>query len=251
VSRDRKRGAAAVAELGDGIEFVTGDLSRIAEVRRVAEAARGMTDSLHVLVHNAAVFMNDRETTEDGLELTFTVNQMAPFLLTDELLVLLRAATRSRVVSVSSEAHRRARFDLTDLQLANRFRGMTAYANSKLAVILFTKELAHRLEGSGVACVALHPGVVDTELLQRYYREIPWFLRIFLPLLRPLYTSEARVAAGSVVRLAADLDDDEIARHTGCYFTGGHVREPAPEARSSATAAVWFEALRTICKSRE
>jgi len=120
---------------------------------------------------------------------------------------------------------------------------MTAYANSKLSNIIFTRELAQQLEGSGVRAVSLHPGVVDTGLLDAYLREIPWVLRIFLPLFRRAAMSEAHVAAVGVLRLAADMDDVEIARHNGCYFTGGHVREPAPDATSPATAAVWWETV--------
>jgi len=176
---------------------------------------------------------------------------MAHFLLTRELLELLHASTPARVVNVSSEAHRRARFDLMDLQCETGYRGLTAYANSKLANILFTRELARRVEGSGIAAVTLHPGIVDTGLLGNYLREIPWIFRIFLPLFRRAITSEAHVAAEGVLRLAADMDDAEIARHPGDYFTGGHVREPAPEALSPATAAVWWEAVGQVADRPE
>jgi len=251
LSRNTERGQAAVEQLrreqGGEIEFIKGDLGRCAEVRRVAAAIRERTDSIHILVNNAGVFRNDRDLTPDGLELTFAVNQMAPFLLTRELEEPLRAAAPSRVITVSSEAHRQARFDLTDLQGAERYRGMTAYANSKLANILFTRELARRLDGSGVTALSLHPGVVDTDLLRSYKRELPWVLRIFVPLLSRLFTSEARVAAQGVLTLAADRADAELTRHAGAYFTGGHLREPAPDALSSATSALWWAALEQIC----
>jgi len=247
ISRDSERARRAQAELaatfGDRIEFVPADLSRVSEIRRLAAAIREKTRVLHILVNNAGVFMRNRRITEDGLELTFAVNQMAPFLLTRELLDLLRASTPARVINVSSEAHRRARFDLTDLQCETGYRGMTAYANSKLANILFTRELTHRVGTGEVTAVALHPGVVDTSLLDNYFREMPWVLRIFLPLFRRAVTSEAHVAAESVLRLAADMGDAEIARHNGSYFTGGHVRKPDDEAISGATAAVWWESV--------
>jgi len=254
LSRDRQRGQAAIEELrqrqGGEIELIAGDLARPAEVRRVAAEIRERTETLHILVNNAGVFRNERDVTEDGLELTFAVNQMAPFLLTRELDPLLRASAPARVITVSSEAHRRARFDLTDLQDEQHYRGMTAYANSKLANILFTRELARRLEGSDVTAVALHPGVVDTDLLRNFAGEIPWILRIFLPLVRPFFTSEARVAANGVLQLAADRSTHDLARHAGAYFTGGHVREPAEDARAPATAALWWEAVESLTTER-
>jgi NAD(P)-dependent dehydrogenase (short-subunit alcohol dehydrogenase family) len=247
VSRDRARGEHAVGglepALAERAELVSGDLSRVDETLRIAEEVKSRTARLDLLVNNAGVFQNARHTTSEGLELTFAVNQMAPLLLTRELLELLRASPASRVVTVSSEAHRRSRFDLTDLQSEVNYRGMTAYANSKLANILFTAELARRESDSAITAVALHPGVVDTGLLGNYIRDLPWIFRIFAPLFRGAVSLEAHAAAAGVLRLAADMDDATLARHAGCYFTGGHVRDAAPDATSEATALVWWEAV--------
>ena len=131
-----------------------------------------------------------------------------------------------------------ALFDLLDLQGEENYRGLVAYANSKLAMILFTRELARR----GTSAVVLHPGIVDTGLLQRYRLELPWPLRILMPLARPFLSSESKAARG-VVRLALDPAFDRL---SGSYFTGGHVREPAEDARSDATALVWWEALTQV-----
>ena len=128
---------------------------------------------------------------------------------------------------------------------------MTAYANSKLANILFTGELARRERDSNVTAVSLHPGVVDTGLLRNYIRDLPWIFRIFAPLFRGAVSMEAHAAAESVLRLAADMDDESIARHAGRYFTGGHVREPAPDAASEATALVWWEAVEQVIATSE
>ena len=249
VSRDADRASRTAADLrrefGDRASMVVGDLARAAEIRRIAGEVRAATESLDILVNNAGVFMPTRRTTDDGLELTFAVNQMAPLVLTQELLGLLRSSPHARVVTVSSEAHRRARFDLTDLQSERNYRGMTAYANSKLANILFTHEFVRRANAENISAVSLHPGVVDTGLLANYVREIPWIFRIFVPIFRRAVTSEAHVAAAGVLRLAADMPDDEIARHSGAYFTGGHPREPASDATSAATAAVWWETTAT------
>ena len=232
VSRDAERAQAAIADLrkerAGEIEFVVGDLSSISETRRVAAVIREKTPEVAVLINNAAAFVNERAVTEEGLELTFAVNQMAPFLLTREL-------GAARVVNVGSEAHRQARFDLSDLQCEHDYRGLVAYANSKLAMVLFTRELARR----GTTAVVLHPGVVDTGLLERYQQELPWLMRVLVPLARPFLSSESKAARG-IVRLALDPGVDRL---SGSYFTGGHVREPSADARSDATALVWWEAL--------
>ncbi|MHC4409837.1 MAG: SDR family NAD(P)-dependent oxidoreductase [Planctomycetota bacterium] len=212
----------------EGIESICGDLSRMAEVRRIAAEVRQAVPQVSLLVNNAGVFERERVLTDEGIELTFAVNQMAPFLLTREL-------APARVVNVGSEVHRRARLDLTDLQSAENYRGITAYANSKLAMILFTRELVRR----GTPAIALHPGVVETGTFQSALQDMPWFLRMLMPLMRPFLTSESKAAEG-IARLAAD---PEFERGAGCYFTGGHVREPAADAQSDATALVWWEAL--------
>jgi len=219
-----------------GGEHVAADLARASEVRRAAAAIRAKAPRIDILVNNAAVFAPKRVVTPEGFELTFALNQLAPFLLTREL-------DPARVVNVSSEAHRRARFDLGDLQSERDYRAREAYANSKLALILFTRELARR----GRVAVALHPGIVDTGLLDCFYQDLPWFLRATRPLARPFFTSEEK-AAGGVVRLAVDAD---CGRFSGSYFTGGHVREPAPAAQSDATALVWWEALDHLARRSE
>jgi len=216
-----------------GGEHVAADLSRVPEVRRAAVELRAKAPRIDLLVNNAAVFAPKRSVTPEGFELTFAVNQLAPFLLTREL-------EPARVVNVSSEAHRRARFDLTDLQAERSYRGLEAYANSKLAMILFTRELARR----GTTALALHPGVVDTGLLDCFFQDLPWLLRVLRPLARPFFTSEQK-AAGGVARLALEPDDGRVA---GAYFTGGHPREPAPMAQSDAIALVWWEALRHLAE---
>ncbi|MHC4940884.1 MAG: SDR family NAD(P)-dependent oxidoreductase [Planctomycetota bacterium] len=199
------------------------DLSRMSEVRRLAAE---LPRPVSVLVNNAGVFESERVVTDEGLELTFAVNQMAPFLLTREL-------QPERVVNVGSEAHRQARFDLQDLQCENGYRGKIAYANSKLAMVLFTRELVRR----GTPAAVLHPGVVDTGLLEAYREDLPWFFRLALKLM-PV-TTPARAAVG-VADLACRPELD------GSYYTGGHVREPAEAAQSDATALVWWEALSAI-----
>ncbi|HMQ32209.1 MAG TPA: SDR family oxidoreductase [Chloroflexaceae bacterium] len=167
VARSRERGEAAreaiAAQTGSrGVELVLADFASLASVRAGAEAVLARHGRLDVLVNNAGVYVGDRRLSADGFELTFAVNHLAPFLLTELLLGALRAAPAGRVVTVSSGAHfgGRGRFD--DVRAERGYSGFQAYAESKLANVLFTYELARRLEGSGVTANCLHPGAVRT-----------------------------------------------------------------------------------------
>jgi len=169
VGRNRERGEAASARLrreapGVAVEIRYADLSSLAEVRRVASEIAGSVDRIDVLVNNAGAIFDRRETTADGLERTFALNHMSYFLLTHLLLDRVRAGGRgARIVSTSSEAHRGVTLDFDDLQNARGYGAWLAYRRSKLANILFTRELARRLEGSGGVANCLHPGFVASE----------------------------------------------------------------------------------------
>ena len=172
-ARSQERGEQTLEELGEAtagskLGLVVGDLSSMREVRGIAEqvGARG-DEGLDVLINNAGVVAERRMETVDGYELTFAVNHLAPFLLTNLLLGRLEASAPSRVITVSSELHERARISFDDLPLARDWGPRKAYNQSKLANVLFTYELARRLEGTGVTANALHPGVVGTKLLRR------------------------------------------------------------------------------------
>jgi NAD(P)-dependent dehydrogenase (short-subunit alcohol dehydrogenase family) len=170
VGRDAGRAEETVAEIRKAtgrkdIELVRGDFARQAEIRRVADELLARTDKIDVLVNNAGVTMMKRTTTPDGYETTFAVNHLAYFLLTGLLLPRLRAAAPgARIVNVASDAHRWGVLDLDDLQNEREYKAMKVYGQSKTANILFTRELARRLEGSGVTVNALHPGAVATRL---------------------------------------------------------------------------------------
>jgi NAD(P)-dependent dehydrogenase (short-subunit alcohol dehydrogenase family) len=167
--RTEGKARATVARLKDAgpLEAVWGDLGSLAQVRALAEQVRALTPTLAALVNNAGVFMHEQVLTEDGFELTFAVNHFAPVLLTHELLPLLDAVG-GRVVNVSSVAHTRGQVDEADLPVPRSFSGYGAYAASKLLNVLFTHELARRLEATGAAVTtfALHPGVITTKLLR-------------------------------------------------------------------------------------
>lgn len=150
---------------GASLATAAGDLASLAEVRALAAALRQAHPRLDVLVHNAGVYATRRQVTADGLELTFAVNHLAPFLLTHLLLDRVVEA-KGRVVLVSSGVHGNAALDLGDLQGERSWDGYGAYARSKLCNVLFAVELAARLAGTGATANALHPGVVGTKLLR-------------------------------------------------------------------------------------
>jgi retinol dehydrogenase-12 len=145
---------------------VWGDFGAFAQVRTLAAQVQQAAPVLDVLLNNAGVYLNRRSITEDGHETTFQVNHLAHFLLTGLLLPQLKAAKQGRVVNVASMVHSSGRLDLDDLELERGYDGYTAYANSKLANVCFTHELARRLAGTAVTTCALHPGVIGTKLLR-------------------------------------------------------------------------------------
>jgi retinol dehydrogenase-12/retinol dehydrogenase-13 len=173
-SRDPARGEAAVADIvaasgSEEVEQLTLDLASIASIRELAETLHRRTDELSVLVNNAGLLVRRRRTTVDGFEMTFGVNHLGHFLLTDLVGDLLARGAPSRVVVVSSDAHKSARrgLDFDDLNLErSRYRGFKAYSRSKLANILFARELARRLDGTGVTANAVHPGLVASRFMR-------------------------------------------------------------------------------------
>ena len=172
-SRDEQRGARAVDEIrtrsgSPDVEVLALDLASFASIRSFAAALLDRTDAIDVLVNNAGLILRKRTLTEDGFEATFGVNHLGHFLLTDLLLDRLRASAPARVVVVASDAHESAKrgLDFDDLQSERGYRWGKVYGKSKLANIYFARELARRLEGSGVTSNSLHPGFVRSEFGQ-------------------------------------------------------------------------------------
>ncbi|EWT01613.1 short-chain dehydrogenase [Intrasporangium oryzae NRRL B-24470] len=236
VGRDVARAEAAGQRLragGGEVDVFLADLSSQREVRQLAERVRAAYARLDVLVNNVGGSWASRHTTEDGLERTFAVNHLAPFLLTNLLLDPLRASAPARVVTVSSGAHAMGRIDFDDLQGERRYSGQRAYSQSKLANVMFTYELARRLQGSGVTANALHPGVVRTGFGQE--DSAPW-MRVMLPVMRPLMKSPARGAETSIY-LASSPDVEGV---TGHYFANRKARSSSRASQdASATARLW------------
>jgi NAD(P)-dependent dehydrogenase (short-subunit alcohol dehydrogenase family) len=170
VCRSRERGEAALTEIkeqssNDLISLLVADLSSQAEIRKLAEDFKGQHSKLHVLVNNAGIIPRKREVTVDGFETQFAVNHLAPFLLTNLLLDVLKSSAPARIVTVASDMHRGATIDFDDLQSERSYGPVRVYSRTKLANVLFTYELARRLQGTTVTANCLHPGVVATKLL--------------------------------------------------------------------------------------
>jgi retinol dehydrogenase 14 len=220
--RDQRRTDDVAREIaaagGPPVDAFVGDMSSQAEVRRLADQVLDRLDVIDVLVNNVGGYWNTRHVTADGLERTFAVNHLGPFLLTGLLLDRLAQGTSARVVTVASHAHTSGRIAFDDLQGERSYSGARAYNQSKLANVLFTYELARRLRGTGVTANALHPGVVSTS----FGAEDPGRAqRLAVPLLRPFMRSPRQGAATSIhLSSAPGLD-----RVTGSYFVNRKSRK--------------------------
>src|SRR5213080_4766829 len=172
VCRDRARGEEARSEITtksrkNAVDLLQADLSSQQSIRQLVENFQHHYTHLHVLINNAgATFPGRRRESVDGLEMTFAVNYLAPFLLTNLLLDVLKASAPARIVNVSSNSHEAGYIQMDDLQEEKHYRSMRVYGQSKLAVVLFTYELARRLQGTGVTANCLHPGFVATHFGQ-------------------------------------------------------------------------------------
>jgi len=226
--RDPVRGHAVADEIGragGNAEVLAVDFVSFDSVRRAAAGLSATQPRLDVLVNNAGVARRRRETTADGHELTWQTNYLGHYLLTRLLLPLLKNASAPRIVNVASEGHRWGRVDWSDLELANRYGGFRAYANTKLAQILFTRELARR--EPGILSVAVHPGAIGTNI----WRPLPAHLDSLIRLIVP----SAEHGAEPVVRLASDPSLPAAA--SGRYFHRFRESAPSRAARDDETAA--------------
>ncbi|MBV8131212.1 MAG: SDR family NAD(P)-dependent oxidoreductase [Alphaproteobacteria bacterium] len=241
--RDRGRTEAArrfVAERSgsDRVEIVLADFSRLTEVRRLAEEIRAADTRFDLLVNNAGLISPRYRFSFDGFELTFAVNHLAPFLLTNLLLDRLKASSPSRIVTVASEAHRGHRLNLTQLAQPHDWGTLRAYGRSKLCNILFTRELAARLQGSNVVATSLHPGFVATAIGQRGgLTELVWRL------MKPFMTNPEKGAETSF--FLATVPDPT--RFHGGYVVGRSLAQPDPAALDGGLARdLWEESVRLV-----
>jgi NAD(P)-dependent dehydrogenase (short-subunit alcohol dehydrogenase family) len=225
VGRDRGRGEAALAEIKEksanaSVDLMLADLSSQQEIHRLADEFKEAYPRLDVLINNAGLFRSKRITTADGLETTFAVNHLAYFLLTKLLLDVLKASAPSRIVNVSSGDHNNGAIDFDDLQGEKGYKGAKAYSQSKLADVLFTYELARRLEGTGITANCLHPGA---GVRTNFGSGVSGVFGLIVRALRPFMISPEKGAETSIYLASSS----EVEGLSGRYFV------KKAEARSS------------------
>jgi retinol dehydrogenase 14 len=243
IGRDRVRTEGAAREIhaaGDGrVDLFIADLSSQSQVRDLAEELLQTLPRIHVLINNVGGYFDSRHVTADRLERTFALNHLAPFLLTSLLMEKLKQSASARVVTVSSNAQATGRIDFSDLQGERSYSGARAYSQSKLANVMFSYELARRLQGTAlpdqaiVTANALHPGMVSTS----FGTEDPASVqRVFIPFLRTFMKTPAQGAATSI-HLASAPDLEQV---TGRYFANSKLkRSSKPSYDEAAAAQLW------------
>ena len=242
VARDRARADRMLARLRSvgptmAHKAHIADLSRLAETRQVGERIAAEEPHIDVLINNAGNIFIERGVTADGLERTFALNHMAYFVLTHALRERLIASAPARIVNTASNAHRGNVLDFDDLQFKRGFRGLTAYGRSKLANILFTRELARRLAGTGVTANCLHPGFVSTGIGQRDGGLFAIMVRMSM-----LFARTPEQGASTIVYLATSPD---VAAASGGYYADCRQAVQTHAAQNDDDARrLWEESLR-------
>lgn len=238
VARDKIRAEATLARLRESAPHTAhsvyyADLTRLAEMKRVATEIAGQEPRIDVLINNAGALFGKRRLTEDGLEYTFALNHMAYFVVTEGLRERLAASAPSRVVSTASAAHQGTIVDFDDLQSEKGFGARRAYGRSKLYNILFTRELARRLHGTGVTANCLHPGFVATRFADQSGGLISHFVWV-----AKLFAISVDEGARTIVHLASS---PSVAEATGQYFYKCQAIAPSPAAQNDRTALLLWE----------
>ncbi len=234
VARDAERTEATLAKLrkanaGAAHKAHIADLSRLSEMKRVAEEIARDEPTIDVLVNNAGAMFGTRQVVEGGLEKTFATNHMAYFVVTNVLLPNLEATPGARIVTTASDAHRGNALDFDDLQSGKRYSAFSVYGKSKLANILFSRELARRLEGSGVTANCLHPGFVAT----RFGDQSGGVMSVAVRIAKPIGAISPEDGAKTIVYLASS---PEVEGKSGGYYYKCKLATPTKEAQSDADA---------------
>jgi NAD(P)-dependent dehydrogenase (short-subunit alcohol dehydrogenase family) len=247
VSRDRTRGEEAQREISaqsgnDDVDLFLADLSSQQEVRQLAETFQQRYRHLHVLINNAGSGFSKRQQSTDGIEMTFALNHLAPFLLTNLLLDMLKKSAPARVINVSSAQESRARLDIHDLQFKNqRYGFFRSYGQSKFAMLLFTYELARRLQGTGVTVNAMNPGPTATNFGSH---DLAPFTHSLLHFIAARIGITAEKAAETTIYLASS---PEVERVSGQYFQNSAARKSSPRSYDeSLQRQVWEESARLV-----
>jgi len=218
------------------VDFLMADLSSLSQVHKCVESFRQKYQSVDLLINNAGICLPYRRITEDGFEETFQVNHLSHFLLTNLLLDLLKKAASARIINVSSAVYKNASFDPLNLQSEQNYSSFGTYSNTKLLNLLFTIELAERLNGTGITVNALHPGVVKTN----FGSEMKGFHKTLSTLFTPFFLTPEQGAATSIYLATSD----EVKYITGKYFEKGKIVEPDNEDINPANRRLlWYKSL--------
>ena len=238
IARDKSRAAAILRRLRErgpklahSVHYA--DLTRLAEMKRVAAQIASQEPRIDVLINNAGALFGTRQVTEDGLEYTFALNHMAYFVMTEGLRERLTASAPARIVNTASASHYEAMLDFSDLQSEKGFSATKAYGRSKLCNVLFTRELARRLQGTGVTANCLHPGFVATRFGDQsggLISHFVWFAKFF--------AISPEKGAQTIVYLASSPD---VAGMTGKYFDECRVTTPSLPAHDERAASLLWE----------
>jgi NAD(P)-dependent dehydrogenase (short-subunit alcohol dehydrogenase family) len=228
LARSKERGDAAVKAISDAtgnanVELLQCDLSLMADVRRAAGDFKAKHAQLHVLVNNAGIFLKEREVTSEGFEKTLATNYLSHFLLTHLLLDTMKASAPARIVNVSSKTGG-MKIDFDDMQLEKSYSFVNGMGRTKLAMVMFTLELAKRLEGTRVTANVVHPGLVGTDILA----QSPWIMRKLFGLI----AATPEKGADTTIWLASDASVEGV---SGKFFTSR--KEIAPEGQANDAAA--------------
>lgn len=246
VGRNREKGERLVGELkssskNSNIDLLIGDLSSLADVRAIAAEFRRKHDRLHVLVNNAGAVFKDYALSKDGIEMTFALNHMAYFALTQELLDLLKGTPGARIVCTSSHAHRGGHVDVQTIATRpDRRAGFPAYCDSKLANILFTKELARRLLGANVSVNCFHPGFVHSG----FGANNPGFYGSAISFASSIFGRTPERGAQTLLFLATSPG---AASFSGDYFHDNKLATTAKAARDEGLAKQLWELSERLC----
>jgi NAD(P)-dependent dehydrogenase (short-subunit alcohol dehydrogenase family) len=246
VCRDQTKGEKAQNEIkaksgNAAVDLLLADLSSQESIRQLVEKFQRHYEQLHVLINNAGSVHLSRRETVDGLEMTFAVNYLAPFLLTNLLLDKLKASAPSRIVNVSSESHQSGYMKMDDLQLETNYRFMRAYGQSKLALVLFTYELARKLQGTGVTANCLHPGFVATNIGQS---GIGYVGRSIVKLIFTSLGLSPEEGAKTSIYLASSPDVEGV---TGKYFVKSiPIRSASISYDESLQRQLWDESAKLV-----
>lgn len=232
IGRNAQKSAATVARIrrqtgNVSVEYMLADLSAQQEIRRLAQEFNGKYRRLDVLVNNVGIVMMRRKESADGIEMTWSVNHLAPFLLTNLLRDTLIASMPARIVNVSSALHHQGKINFDGLQGKRNYNGLAAYNNSKLANLLFTYALARRLSGTGIAVNALHPGAVRTNLIASN----GWLFKWIVQPLFDLQAISVEQGARTSVYLASSPEVEGV---TGKYFAQCKLRASSPASYDEA-----------------